>query len=169
MKLLRRLSNGEHEQRKFVRMARLIAPLVLALMVFGVFGFFGSAQASAKTTSSTCENIVAATTDVFGYAGTDYGKLSLIENTCTKIHHGEFVCSSVASTGSQFLWAESTKPGVIAYLDTQVHINCTHSGQIFDTGTHGFVSNISSFCSSAFMQSTVGPENGDAAACVNEN
>jgi hypothetical protein len=138
MKLLKRLSGSEHEQKKSVRMARLIVPLFLALTVFGFLGFFGLNQTSASAAS--CGDTVVKSAEQFGGYGTDVdmGLAKLIKNTCTNLYHTEFVCVATNFPLSVELGSgeDVSDGGFYTHNYGAVSTNCSTVGQVVDSGTH---------------------------------
>jgi hypothetical protein len=163
MKFMQRLSSIGNDQKKSAQVTRLLAPLVLAFMLFAFAGFTNSGHAFASTTSK-CGNQVRASGDFFEYNhGISDGTLNLVQDTCTGLFHGEVVCTLPNVSVEVFILVIVT-PGNTNQYNT-VDQTCSNAGQTIETAPLAYKSSVY-FCSWGFGSNPADGDGGNSNACI---
>jgi hypothetical protein len=137
MKFLKRLAGTEREQKVSAHITRLLTPLFLAIIAFGVIGMVGFSQNTAHaatTKTSACGDVVRDSEAMISYFGNNLGTVQLIKNTCTGLFYGKVICSV---SGSVTLSLAAVQVPYTSY--NTVNATCSQSGQIIKTAPHAYV------------------------------
>ena len=163
MKIMQRLSNTGDDRKKVAQVTRLLAPLVLALMLFGFVGFTNSGLASAHA-AATCGNQVRASGDFFEYShGISDGTLNLVQDTCTGLFHAEVVCTLPSASVDFFLLVIVTPGHSNEY--NEVIQTCSKVGQAIETTPLAYQKSVY-FCAWGFGSNPADGDGGNSNACI---
>ena len=149
-------------QKKSARVTRLLAPFVLAFMMFACVGLTTPGSAFASTTS-TCGDQVRASAEAQGYStGVNEGIINLVQNTCTGLFHAEALCTTSGNIIDVFINV-IVKLGV-THEYNEINVTCASVGQTFETASVTYQPSLY-FCAWGFGDDPTG-DGGPAIACI---